>query len=120
MKRGWAVAAVWDLFLVGVPLVIAAILALNNWPLANDRILLAAIFLVELFFILVPASSYGPGLGPTSGGAGGPMRQPTYDEFIAAADEKRDSVGTPVGLDPIAIGPAIALLVIVVSFAISH
>jgi len=42
--------------------------------------------------------------------------QPSYDEFIAAVDEKRSSVGLPVGLDPIAIGPAIALLVIGLSF----
>jgi hypothetical protein len=42
--------------------------------------------------------------------------QPSYDEFVAAADQKRANVGMPVGLDPIAIGPAIALLVIGVSF----
>ena len=120
MRRGCAAIAVWDLFLVGVPLVIAAILAFNNWPLANDRILLAAIFLVELFFILVPASWYGPGLGPTSVSVGGPQSQPTYDEFKAAADEKRASIGMPVGLDPIAIGPAIALLVIAISFAVTR
>lgn len=111
--------AIWDLFLVGVPLAIAAILAFNNWPLANIWLLLGGVFLAELFFVLVPASFYAPGPGPTNVGVAGP-RQPTYDEFIAAADEKRASVGIPVGLDPIAIGPAIALLVIVVSFAISH
>ena len=103
--------AIWDLFLVGVPLAIAAILAFNNWPLGTIRLLLGGVFLAELFFVLVPASFDAPGSGP---------RQPTYDEFIAAADEKRASIGIPVGLDPIAIGPAIALLVIVVSFAISH
>ena len=120
MRRGWVAVAVWDLFLVGVALMIAAILAFNNWPLANDRILLAAIFLVELFFILVPASWYGPGLGPTWGGPAGPMRQPTYDEFKAVADQKRASVGMPAGLDPVATGPAIALLVIAISFAVTR
>jgi hypothetical protein len=115
MRRQSLAVAVWDLFLVGGPLVIAAILAINGWPLANDRILLTAIFLVELFFVLVPAGSYAPGAGPTNVGVTGPM-QPSYDEFIAAVDEKRSSVGLPVGLDPIAIGPAIALLVIGLSF----
>jgi hypothetical protein len=115
MRRRWLAVAIWDLFLVAVPLVIAAILAINAWPLANDRILLAVIFLAELFFVLVPASSYAPGPGPTNVSVTGPM-QPSYDEFVAAVDEKRANVGMPAGLDPIAIGPAIALLVIGLSF----
>jgi hypothetical protein len=52
--------AIWDLVLVGVPLAIGAILALNNWPFANIRILLAGIFLAELFFVLVPTTSSRP------------------------------------------------------------
>jgi hypothetical protein len=117
MRRKVLAIAIWDLILVGVPLTIGAILALNNWPFANIRILLAGIFLAELFFVLVPASWYAAGAGPTSTS---PQRQPTYDEFKAAADQRRASVGMPVGLDPIAIGPAIALLVIAVSFALGR
>ena len=119
MRRNVLAIAIWDLVLVGVPLAIGAILAFNNWPPANIRLLLGGVFAAELFFVLVPASFYAPGGGSTNVGVAGP-RQPTYDEFKAAADERRISVGMPVGLDPIAIGPAIALLVIVVSFAISH
>jgi len=81
MRRPWLAVAVWDLFLVGVPLMIAAVLAFNNWPLANDRLLLG----------------YGPGLGPTSVSVSGPQSQPTYDEFKAAVDQKRAGVGCPPG-----------------------
>jgi hypothetical protein len=41
MKRNVLAIAIWDLVLVGVPLASGAILALNNWPFGNIRILFA-------------------------------------------------------------------------------
>jgi hypothetical protein len=64
MRRRWLAVAIWDLFLVGVPLVIAAILAINAWPLANDRILLAVSSLLSCFSSSSPRAGMRQGRVP--------------------------------------------------------
>jgi hypothetical protein len=56
MNRSWRSVGIWGVALVAAPVVLAGILALIGWPIANDRILLALVFAAELFLILVPAS----------------------------------------------------------------
>jgi hypothetical protein len=120
MKRDWRAAAIWDAVLLGVPLVIAAMLSIYGWPLRNVRILLLVTFVAEVFVLLVPPTFYGAGGGWNSGmgdtsGAGG---MPTYEGFEAVVNQKRFDSVRRTALDPAAIGPAICLALVGLSFLI--
>ena len=100
--------------LVGVPLAGAALLAKTGWPLANDRVMLLAIFAVELFVVWVPPAFYGAGVGPTTG-----LQDPRL-HLLAGVEEsaKKNSAtaGKSAGLGPCAVGPALGLILLALSF----
>jgi hypothetical protein len=118
MKRGWGVAVIWDAVLLGVPLVIAGILVLNGWPIGNARVLLIAVLAFELFVLLVPPTFYGAG-GGWNGGLGDTAAgraMPSYEGFEAAVNQKRTDSVRRTALDPAAIGPAVLLAMLGLSF----
>jgi len=119
-KPGWRRVALWDLALVGGPLVIAGILALNRWSWSNLRLALLAIYGAEL--LLIVASGWQNGLT---------MRGRSYADFNAPAT--RDVLAIPdpndfqdiqsrrrTPQDPIAVGPGIAVVLFLLSFVIAH
>jgi hypothetical protein len=76
-----------------VPLVLALVLWLIGWPLGNARALLLAIFAAEFFALLVPP---GAGAGPLT--------------------SARAAAARRTALDPAAIGPAAALVLLALTF----
>ena len=120
MKRGWRAAAIWDAGLLGVPLVIAGILVFDGWPMGNARILLLVVFAAEVFYLLVPPTFYGAGGGWNSGMGDtvGARGMPTYEGFEAVVNQKRDDSVRRKALDPAAIGPAVVLALLGLSFLV--
>jgi len=117
MKRSWRVSAIWDLVLLGVPLLIAGIAAVNGWPLKNARILLLFVFAAEIFLLLVPPTNYSSGGGWGSQvGQWSAGRMPSYEGFEAAVNQKRSDSVRRLPFDPAAIGPAIALVLLGLSY----
>jgi hypothetical protein len=120
MKRNRRAAAIWDAVLLGVPLLIAGILTFDGWPLGNARVLLLVIFAAEVFVLLVPPTFYGAGggwnsgMGDTSGARG----MPSYEGFEAVVNQKRFDSVRRTALDPAAIGPAVCLALLGLSFLI--
>ena len=103
-----------------MPLGIAGILVLNGWPAANARILLLVVFVAEVFYLLVPPTFYGAGGGWNSGigDIAGARGMPTYEGFEAAVNQKRDDSVRRTALDPAAIGPAVALALLGLTFLV--
>jgi|GEM_PF-4822661 len=121
-KRGWRRVAVWDLGLVGGPLVIAGILALNGRGLGTLRLAVLAMYGVELILI-VPSGWLGVLTVRTRGGSYASPTAPAAEEVFALPDPtnlQEIQMGSRIRRDPIAIGPAVAAVLTLLSFVILH
>ena len=121
-KRGWRRVAVWDLGLVGGPLVIAGILALNRQGLGTLRLAVLAMYGVELILI-VPSGWLGVLTVRTRGGSYASPTAPAAEEVFALPDPtnlQEIQMGSRIRRDPIAIGPAVAAVLTLLSFVILH
>lgn len=119
-KPGWRRVALWDLALVGGPLAIAEILALNRWSWGNLRPALLAIYGAEL--VLIVASAWQDVL-TTRGRSYADVNAPATRDVLAIPDptdfqDIRRRRRTRQ--DPIAIGPGIAVVLFLLSFVIAH
>jgi len=92
-----------------VPLLVALVLWLIGWPLGNARALLLAIFAAEFFVLLVPPFAGAGGLLSVRG-------MPSDDALEAARNRRRAAAARKTALDPAAIGPAVALVLLALTF----
>jgi len=119
-KRSWRTVAFWDLALVGGPLVIAAILAFNGWIWGNVRSVLLAIYGLELFLMLL--SGWGSEALRLRGKSYASFNAPAFNEVYAPPDRPvaQEAQKGPGIRDPIAIGPGISVVLLLLSVAIFH
>lgn len=118
-KRGWRTVALSDLALVGGPVVIAGILARNGWNLGSLRLALLAVFGVELILILL-SGWYGILTTRVRGASYGYLGAPATDEIFTGPDPEDVRRGSWLRQDPIAIGPGVAAVLLLLSFTVLH
>jgi hypothetical protein len=111
----------WDAFLIAGGLAVGVILALERWPITNIRLALLAIFALELVVALT-GGLFGEawarsGMGPGTGGLYGFM-SPSARYIDSSARRLERETWHAGRLDPIAIGPAIALALLLLSLLI--
>ncbi len=90
-------------------MLVALVLWLIGWPLGNARALLLAIFAAEFFVLLVPPFAGAGGLLSVRG-------MPAGDTLEAARNRRRAAAARKTALDPAAIGPAVALVLLALTF----
>jgi MFS family permease len=115
----WAIV-LWDVALVCGPLVVGLILRLNGWSWASFRLALLAMYAAELILMLV--AGWGPDVLRVRGKSYASFNAPAFDDVYAPPDRAVvEGAQMTRGIrDPIAVGPAIALAVVLLSFAVSH
>jgi len=119
-KRSLLAIVLWDITLLCGPLVIGLILVLKGWSWANFRVALLAMYGAELFLMLV--SGWEPEVLRLRGKTYASFNAPAFKDIYAPPDRTNlEKAQMPRGIrDPIAIGPGIAVVLVLLTFFILH
>ncbi len=97
--------------LIAIPIVLGILVARAGWDFTRVRLLLAGLFVTELFALLVPQNTLMT-MRPRPSMTG-------LDEAVRRTQNFIPPGGTrPASITAFAIGPLLALVVVVVSFAV--
>jgi hypothetical protein len=111
MRRRWQGVLIVNVLLVAIPVVIGVLVARAGWDFTRVRLLLVGLFVIELFGLLVPQNTLMT-MRPRPSITGLDEAVRRTQEFVPPGGRR------PASITAFAIGLLLALVVVVVSFAV--